>query len=128
MCGSDYILLQENTMKAFLLPGINAENIEHFNHLKSSMVIEKKISNPVNFNRAEFNPGVESAPCNRPLSLQFLRGITMGNMCPHFYVVRGFSNMYILQGLSGHYLLVYNSTNIDNTMSMEGLFSSHTKP
>ena len=52
----------------------------------------------------------------------------MGNMCPHFYVVRGFSNMYI-QGLSGHYLLVYiNSTNIDNTMSMEGLFSSHTKP
>ena len=42
-------------------------------------------------------------------------------MCPHFYVlVRGFSNMYI-QGLSGHYLLVYNSTNINNTM--EGLFS-----
>jgi hypothetical protein len=25
MCGSDY-LLQENTMEAFLLPGINAEN------------------------------------------------------------------------------------------------------
>ena len=48
----------------------------------------------------------------------------MRNMCPHFYVVRGFSNMYI-QGLSGHYLLVYNSTNIDNTM--EGLFCSHTK-
>jgi hypothetical protein len=77
MCGSDY-LLQENKMEAFLLPGINAENIEHF------------------------NPGVESAPCNRPLSLQFLRGITMRNMCPHFYAVRGFSNMYI-QGLSGHY-------------------------
>ena len=65
MCGSDY-LLQENTMEAFLLPGINAENIEHFNHLKSS-----KISNPVNFNRAEFNPGVESAPCNRPLTCNF---------------------------------------------------------
>jgi hypothetical protein len=31
-------------MEAFLLPGINAENIEHFNHLKSSMVIEKKYS------------------------------------------------------------------------------------
>jgi hypothetical protein len=31
--------------------------------------------------RADFNPVVESAPCNRPLSLQFLRGITMRNMC-----------------------------------------------
>jgi hypothetical protein len=30
MCGSDY-LLQENKMEAILLPGINAENIEHFN-------------------------------------------------------------------------------------------------
>jgi hypothetical protein len=70
-------------------------------------VIGKKF-NLVNFNRAEpeSNPGVESAPCNRSQSLQFLRGITMGNMCPHFYVVRGFSNMYI-QGLSGHHLLVY---------------------
>jgi hypothetical protein len=36
MCGSDY-LLQENTVEAFLLPGIDAENKEHFNHLKSSM-------------------------------------------------------------------------------------------
>jgi hypothetical protein len=90
-------------------------------------VIEKENSTQL-INKAEFNPGVETAPCNRPLSLQFLRGIAMGNMCPHFYVVRGFSNMYI-QSLSGHYLQVYNSTNIaDNTMSMEGLFSSHTKP
>jgi hypothetical protein len=29
MCGSDY-LLQENKMEAFLLLGINAENVEHF--------------------------------------------------------------------------------------------------
>ena len=99
MCGSDY-LLQENKMEAFLLPGINAENIEHFNPgVEIVHVIEKKI-NPLN--RAEFNPGVESAPCNLPLSLQFLRGITMRNMCPQFYAVRRFSNMYI-QGLSGHY-------------------------
>jgi hypothetical protein len=30
MCGNDY-LSQENKMEAFLLPGINAENVEHFN-------------------------------------------------------------------------------------------------
>ena len=58
-------------MEAFLLPGINAENVEHFNPVEIVHVIAKKL-NPVN--RAEFNPGVESAPCNRPLSLQFLRG------------------------------------------------------
>jgi hypothetical protein len=44
MCGSDY-LLQENKMEAFLLPGINAENIEHFNsRVEIVHVIEKKNS------------------------------------------------------------------------------------
>jgi hypothetical protein len=107
-------------MEAFLvLPGNNAENVLHFiPGVEIVHIIAKKRFNPVN--RAEFNPRVESAPCNRPLSLQFLSGITMRNMCPHFYVVKGFSNMYI-QGLSEHYLLDYNSTNIDKTM--EGLFS-----
>ena len=101
MYGSNY-LLQENEMEALLLPGINAENVEHFNPGVEIVHVIEKIFNPVN--RTEFNPGVESTPCNRPLSLQFLRGITMRNMCPHFYVVRGFSKMYI-QGLSGHNLL-----------------------
>ena len=42
MCGSDY-LLQKNKMEAFLLPGINAENIEHFNPgVEIVHVIEKK--------------------------------------------------------------------------------------
>jgi hypothetical protein len=59
-------------MEAFLLPGINAENVEHFNPVVEIVHVIAKKFNPVN--RAEFNPRVESAPCNRPLSLQFLRG------------------------------------------------------
>jgi hypothetical protein len=48
-------------MEAFLLPGINAENIKHFNPgVDIVHVIEKKKFNPVN--RAQFNPGVESSP------------------------------------------------------------------
>jgi hypothetical protein len=44
MCGSDY-LLQEYKMEAFLLPGINAENIKHFNPgVDIVHVIEKKNS------------------------------------------------------------------------------------
>ena len=42
MCGSDY-LLQENKMEAFLLQGINAKNVEHFNPgVDIVHVIEKK--------------------------------------------------------------------------------------
>jgi hypothetical protein len=58
MCGSDY-LLQENTMEAFLLPGINAENIEHFNHLKSSMVIEKKYPTRLILTGLSSTPGLK---------------------------------------------------------------------
>jgi hypothetical protein len=44
-------------MEAFLLPGINAENVEHFNPgVEIAHVIAKKF-NPVN--RAEFNPGLK---------------------------------------------------------------------
>jgi hypothetical protein len=44
MCGSDY-LLQENKMEAFLLAGINAENVEHFNaRVEIVHVIAKQIS------------------------------------------------------------------------------------
>jgi hypothetical protein len=43
MCGSDY-LLQENKMEAFLLQGINAKNVEHFNPgVDIFHVIRKKI-------------------------------------------------------------------------------------
>ena len=35
--GGVWIFSGMTPMEAFLLPGINAENIEHFNHLKSSM-------------------------------------------------------------------------------------------
>jgi hypothetical protein len=88
MCGSDY-LLQENKMEAFLLPEINAENIEHFNPgVEIVHVIAKK--NSTRLTELSSTPGCKSALCNRPLSLQFLRGITMRNMCPHFYVVREF--------------------------------------
>jgi hypothetical protein len=67
MCGSDY-LLQENKMEAFLLPGINAENIEHFNPgVEIVHVIGKK--NSTRLTELSSTPGFKSAPCNRPLSL-----------------------------------------------------------
>jgi hypothetical protein len=88
MCGSDY-LLQENKMEAFLLPEINAENMEHFNPgVEIVHVIAKK--NSTRLTELSSTPGFKNAPSNRPLSLQFLRGITMRNMCPHFYVVGEF--------------------------------------
>jgi hypothetical protein len=55
-------------MEAFLFPGNNAKNVEHFNPGVDIVHVIGKKFNPVN--RAEFNPGVESAPCNRPLSLR----------------------------------------------------------
>ena len=59
MRGSDY-LLQENKIKAFFNP-CNRKIVHVIVH-----VIAKYL-NPVN--RAEFNPGVENAPFNRPLRL-----------------------------------------------------------
>jgi hypothetical protein len=66
MRGSDY-LLQENKTKAFFTSGNRCREriVQRFNPgVEIVHVIAKKF-NPVN--RAEFNPGVESSPCNRPL-------------------------------------------------------------
>ena len=73
MCGSDYLL------QVFTSGNQCRERIAFQPGVEIVHVIKTKF-NPVN--RAKFNTGVESAPCNRPLSLQFLRGITMRNMCP----------------------------------------------
>ena len=68
MRGSDY-LLQENKMKAFFTSGNRCREriVEHFNPGVEIVHVIAKNFNPVN--RAEFNPGVESSPCNRPLKL-----------------------------------------------------------
>ena len=68
MRGSDY-LLQENKIKAFYFrESIRERIVQRFNPgVEIVHVIAKKF-NPVS--RAEFNPGVENAPCNRSLNSQ----------------------------------------------------------
>ena len=70
MRGSDY-LLQENKIKAFYfresMP--RTYSIERFNPRVEIVHVITKNFNPVN--RAELNPGVENAPCNRPLRKPF---------------------------------------------------------
>ena len=58
MCGSDY-LLQENKMEAFLLQGINAKNVEHFNPgVDMGHVIEKK-NQPTRLTELSSTPGLK---------------------------------------------------------------------
>ena len=70
MRGSDY-LLHENKMKAFFTSGNRCREriVQRFNPGVEIVHVIAKNFNPVN--RAEFNPGVESSPCNRPLNISF---------------------------------------------------------
>jgi hypothetical protein len=67
MRGSDY-LLQENKIKAFFTSANRCREriAQRFNPGVEIVHVIAKNFNRVN--RAEFNPGVENAPCNRPLS------------------------------------------------------------
>jgi hypothetical protein len=67
MRGSDY-LLQENKIKAFYFRESMPRTYSiSFNPRVEIVHVIAKNFNPVS--RAEFNPGVENAPCNRSLSL-----------------------------------------------------------
>jgi hypothetical protein len=66
------IYFKKTKRMLFLLPGIDAENLYYSVSTPETGVeivhVIAKNFNPVN--RTEFNPGVESSPCNRPLKVK----------------------------------------------------------